>query len=56
VAFAGIGGDGGEDSPDVGVGVLERLGGDLRGDGENVVLGARQRVRRRRRRLRSAGV
>ena len=47
VAFTGIGGNSGEDSPDVGVRELEGLGGDLGGHGENVVLGARRRRRRR---------
>ena len=47
VAFTGIGGNSGEDSPDVGVRELDGLGGDLGGHGENVVLGARRRRRRR---------
>ena len=47
MAFTGIGGNSGVDSPDVGVRELEGLGGDLGGHGENVVLGARRRRRRR---------
>ena len=46
VAFTGIGGNSGEDSPDVGVRELDWLGGDLGGHGVNVVLGARRRRRR----------
>ena len=46
VAFTGIGGNSGEDSPDVGVRELDGLGGDLGGHGVNVVLGARRRRRR----------
>lgn len=44
MAFTGIGGNSGEDSPDVGVGELEGLGGDLGGHGENVILRARRRA------------
>ncbi len=44
MAFTGIGGNSGEDGPDVGVGELEGLGSDLGGHGENVVPGTRRRV------------
>ena len=46
MAFTGIGGNSGEDSPDVGVRELDGLGGDLGGHGVNVVLGARRGRRR----------
>lgn len=40
VAFAGLGGNGGEDAPDARVVILEGLGGDLGGDGGDELAGA----------------